>query len=216
MDRQKRELLIVAALLAVFGLVLVRSIARGHSKSRNEERAGEIQQMITAAERPDEEAAPGPVEGEAGPEKGGDVLKEVAYEGHGYRDPLQKPEALIALLTKPKPVPPGPVGPPAAETPLMVPIDLPVEPPKLEVKGLIWGVEPAQAIIGNQVVRVGDTVQGALITGLDAQGVHVEYKGKDFVLAVRSQYDKDEGGRLDSGMAYSPGMPYEPDAEPSY
>lgn len=52
-----------------------------------------------------------------------------------------------------------------------------VPPPSLTVRGVLWGGPEPQAIINDEVYRVGDSVEGARILSIDANGVTIEHQG---------------------------------------
>jgi hypothetical protein len=59
--------------------------------------------------------------------------------------------------------------------------------PPLTVQGLIWGGNFPQAIINHKVLKVGDTIEGASITGIDKNGVAVLFNGSDYKLPSPAQ-----------------------------
>lgn len=71
-----------------------------------------------------------------------------------------------------------------------------VSPPThLLVQGLIWGTKLPQAIINNTVIKIGDTLEGALITDINQGGVKVLYQGAEFTLsAPMAQGPSNESG----------------------
>jgi len=73
--------------------------------------------------------------------------------------------------------------------PFVVPIktkekSLPVQPPKLVLKGIAWDKTEPLALINGQVVKEGDTIGGARILKIDFDGVAVLYRGKKFVFKL--------------------------------
>lgn len=56
-------------------------------------------------------------------------------------------------------------------------------PTHLTVRGVIWGGKIPQAIINNAVVKIGDTIEGALITDISQIGVKILYQGGEFILS---------------------------------
>ena len=54
----------------------------------------------------------------------------------------------------------------------------------LKVRGMVWGAERPQAIVNDQVVSIGDTIQEAKVIAITQQGVNVIYKGKKFNFTV--------------------------------
>lgn len=55
-----------------------------------------------------------------------------------------------------------------------------VLPPTLSVQGIISGGRINQAIVNNKIVKVGDTIEGVLITNIDKQGVTFFYSNKSY------------------------------------
>jgi|GEM_PF-633514 len=73
---------------------------------------------------------------------------------------------------------------PAKETKKIEIVDIPVNPPELQVSGLIWGAETPQAIVNGKVVKIGDRVENARIESIGKSGVVIEFSGKKFTLPV--------------------------------
>jgi len=63
---------------------------------------------------------------------------------------------------------------------------LPVEPPKLVLKGIAWDETEPLALINDLVVKEGDTIQGARIVKIDFDRVAVLYRSKKFVIELIS------------------------------
>ncbi len=80
----------------------------------------------------------------------------------------------------------------------VVSAEIQVVPPSLTVQGIIWGGAVPQAIIDNQVVRVGDTLKNARITAIAPQGITFVYMEHVFNLAAPSHpavhKEKSQGG----------------------
>ena len=55
----------------------------------------------------------------------------------------------------------------------------------LLVSAVIWGSEKPQAIINNKIVNIGEMFNGGKIVGIDKQGVHVSYEGKEVLLPIK-------------------------------
>lgn len=58
--------------------------------------------------------------------------------------------------------------------------------PALSVQGIVWGGILPQAIINNKVLRVGDTIEGARITGIDKNGVTLFFDNRQYNLTPSS------------------------------
>lgn len=53
--------------------------------------------------------------------------------------------------------------------------------PQLSINGIVWQTSMPQAIVNNQVVKIGDEIsQDIRIIGISKEGVTVEYEGKTF------------------------------------
>jgi len=61
---------------------------------------------------------------------------------------------------------------------------LPVQPPKLVLKGIAWDKTEPLALINGQVVKEGNTIGGARILKIDFNRVTVRYRGKKFVFKL--------------------------------
>ena len=64
--------------------------------------------------------------------------------------------------------------------------------PVLTVKGIIWGSSLPQAIINDKVVKVGDTVDGVTVEGIEKSGVSVSFAGAIYELSAPAA-----GGKLE-------------------
>lgn len=75
-----------------------------------------------------------------------------------------------------------------------------VPPPSLTVQGVISGGRINQAIVNNKIVKVGDTIEGAIITNIDKSGVTVFFSNKSFKISspaaetLQGLKKKPEGG----------------------
>lgn len=54
--------------------------------------------------------------------------------------------------------------------------------PLLTIQGIVWGAEVPQAIINNQVMRVGDSVGGAHIVDIKKEGIKVIFQGQGYTI----------------------------------
>lgn len=71
------------------------------------------------------------------------------------------------------------------------------EPPSISVQGIIWGTTLPQAIINDQVVKIGDMIEGAKIIGIDKAGVNIIFQDMEYTLPVPGAKDlskKSQGG----------------------
>lgn len=57
----------------------------------------------------------------------------------------------------------------------------------LDVQGVIWGAKAPQAIINNQVLVAGDSINGAEILSIDKKGVTLSFAGEIVNLAAPGQ-----------------------------
>jgi hypothetical protein len=58
---------------------------------------------------------------------------------------------------------------------------------KLKVQGIIWGVKNPQAIINDQVLTVGSTIEGAEILSIEKKGITLSFNGVVFDLISPGQ-----------------------------
>jgi len=163
---------VVIALLALLGLTLTGMLKSlglfGHAavkkaapeRVRIEQTLVEaIQDHVRKMEPPQETQAPTPG-------GGGRAVAASSYTAQGLRDPL------MSLLPK---APAREVKVSAAPKETVKP---PVPPPRLTVRGLLWGGPEPEAIINDEVYRVGETVGGAKILSIDRTGITIEHQGK--------------------------------------
>ena len=59
-------------------------------------------------------------------------------------------------------------------------------PPPLRVRGILWSGTDAQAIINDNVYRIGEMVAGVKILAIDHRGVTVEYRGAPMLYTTAS------------------------------
>ena len=52
----------------------------------------------------------------------------------------------------------------------------------INVQGMVWGSKMPQAIINNQVVRVGEIIDGAEVLEIRQEGVYILYEGKQYIV----------------------------------
>lgn len=76
-----------------------------------------------------------------------------------------------------------------------------VTPPALTIQGIIWGGRFPQAIINNKVVKIGDIIEEAQVSGISKEGVVITFKNRQFNLSspaavnLESVKRKSEGGQ---------------------
>jgi hypothetical protein len=58
---------------------------------------------------------------------------------------------------------------------------------KLNVQGIIWGGNLPQAIINNQVLTIGDLIEGAEILSIEKRGITLSFNGAVLDLAAPGQ-----------------------------
>lgn len=73
----------------------------------------------------------------------------------------------------------------------------PVEPPSLTVQGILFGTARPQAIINRKIVAAGDTVEGARVVSITAEGVVMSFEEREFELKIPFRSDL-EGSRSQS------------------
>jgi len=61
---------------------------------------------------------------------------------------------------------------------------LPIQPPKLVLKGIAWDETEPLALLNGLVVKEGDTIQGARIVKIDFDRVVVRYSSKRFIIKL--------------------------------
>lgn len=94
------------------------------------------------------------------------------------RNPFQ---SWLPKIEQPKPSSPLEAEPLAAQ-PQEAPV--PIEPPKLQVSGIVWNTKKPQAIIDEKVVTIGDIVQDSKIVDIHKDGVDIIYKEIMFTVPV--------------------------------
>jgi hypothetical protein len=95
------------------------------------------------------------------------VRPKVEYKAQGLRNPFEQPSLGLEL------------EPDQAEKGLKE-----VVLPLLIVQGIIWEGNPKQAIINNNVVKVGDTLESVDIVDISKEGVIVLFAGVEYGLST--------------------------------
>ena len=92
------------------------------------------------------------------------IIREVVeYKAESLSDPFIEPE-MEEIATE------------SAETTVM-PL------PDFSVQGVIWGGSLPQAIINEQVVKIGDTIAGAKVISIGKEGVGLLFDGRQYNLS---------------------------------
>jgi len=95
------------------------------------------------------------------------VLSKEEFDIRGLKDPFEDPFEDAAILDETTKIQPK-----AENAPL----------PSLEVQGIIRGGRFNQAIINGKIIKVGDTVEGARVTGINSDNVVVFFGNKSATL----------------------------------
>jgi len=103
---------------------------------------------------------------EATATEGSKEKNEIEYKSENLRNPFQEEKA----ETKEEPQEPVETGP----------------LPDLSVQGMVWGGISPQAIINNNVLKIGDTIEGARITDINKSGVTLFLGDRKFNLTTAS------------------------------
>ena len=56
--------------------------------------------------------------------------------------------------------------------------------PPLDIQGIVWGGRLPQAIINNQVVKIGDLVSGVRVVDISKKGITVFYSGRQQLITA--------------------------------
>ncbi len=75
---------------------------------------------------------------------------------------------------------------PVIEEKIFIPVkeEIKIQPPELNISGLIWNTNRPQAIINDQIVTIGDTISNSKITNIHKDGVEIIYSGKNFTITI--------------------------------
>jgi hypothetical protein len=86
-----------------------------------------------------------------------------------------------------KPPPPAATAPAVPVEPAAVkpPVSPPRELPALSLQGILRGGKFAEAMINGYTYRVGDSVSGATVVGIEDSAVRLELDGREFTLRMR-------------------------------
>ena len=70
--------------------------------------------------------------------------------------------------------------------------------PELLITGLVWNSNRPQAIVNEQIVGIGDTIDDVTITNIEQGGIEILYQGKHFTINPNEQTAKSSQGNLHS------------------
>jgi len=93
----------------------------------------------------------------------------IEYKAQDLKDPFQPPREEKKPEEEPK----------VEITPEVLP-EIPL--PALEIQGLVWGGNLAQAIINKKIVRTGDLIEGAQIIDINKEGVIISFNKREYNL----------------------------------
>lgn len=91
--------------------------------------------------------------------------------GDNYSDGSFNDQLLI-------PIPEGNIQP----QPAAVPEPVKPTPPALTLNGIVWNTDRPQAIINDQVLSQGDTIEGARIVSIRKSGINLVFENENFTL----------------------------------
>jgi len=93
--------------------------------------------------------------------------------------PEKKPEIVEEVI-----VPTAEEIPPIAEEKgeVIEPPKPVITPPSLTINGLVWNSEFPQAIVNNQIVKLGDTIEGVTVVGIHREGIDITFEGTQFTI----------------------------------
>ena len=165
MEKEKREKLILLMLLPIFIFALAFKVM---GKANKEKEAVPAAAVITS-----EQLQPQTMEAIKPPEA---VHKTVEYTGANSPDPLKDRFNIFMTSFTPK------ISNLAAEE-VMKQFDT----SNMDIKGLIWNSDRPQAIINEQVISIGDEVNGAKLLSVNRDGIKLQYKGVEFLVDKNKQ-----------------------------
>ena len=159
--RVKREFIIVAVLGLVLVLVWMWVLGIVPGKKRVRE---PIERPLTGQISPEElrkKAEEAALSLSNWLKKQGEIEEMLAYQ-EGARDPFH-----LTLKKKEE-----------------IKESLPLQPPKLLLKGIAWDETKPLALINGLLAKEGDTIQGARIVKIDFERVVIRYRSKEFVIEL--------------------------------
>jgi hypothetical protein len=121
--------------------------------------------------------------------------KEVMEALAGLKNPFMPP----VFPSPPKPIkPPQPVVvpviphiPPPPPTPVVVPPPVDLSSLALNLQGVIWGEILPRVIINNQILKINDSIEGAVVRSISREGqVTMVYKGVKFKLTMEKGIER--------------------------
>lgn len=89
-------------------------------------------------------------------------------------------EKIITPPVKTETVQPETQQPPPTKEEIIV-----IPPPMLEISGIVWNTKNPQAIINDQVVVIGDTIENSKVVDIRKDGVDVIFSEKLFTLPIQ-------------------------------
>ncbi len=73
-----------------------------------------------------------------------------------------------------------------------------IQPPVLNIQGIVWGGDIPQAIIDGKVVRIGDIVANAHIVDISQKGVDIFFEGRQFSIPAPAAASRSPEPQLSS------------------
>jgi len=101
-----------------------------------------------------------------------EAVKEIKYTGRQNKDPIDNNYLFPEEPQKPATEPSKPKV-----------ADFPID--KFKITAVLWGSKRPQAIINDNVMGIGEDLDGGKITGIDKEGIHVSYEGKEVLLQLK-------------------------------
>ena len=74
-----------------------------------------------------------------------------------------------------------------------------VTPPSITVTGIVWGSNMPEAIVNDQVVKIGDEIAGAKIVDIARHGISVLFSGRIFEFSIQRSCNSSDNSRTKCG-----------------
>ena len=74
------------------------------------------------------------------------------------------------------------VMPPSQSPKFTPPVSGELKPPEIKISGIIWNTDQPQALINNQMVKVGDQIAEWTIEKIDENGIELSSRGKKILI----------------------------------
>ena len=124
-------------------------------------------------------------------ENNGDLLQNDKEEI--LKNPFQSQLPQPKVVVKVEPVVQQPIPQPVVAAAPVAPVTPQVKPPSFTISGLVWNCPRPEAIVNQQIVSVGDTIDNWTVVAINESEIEVQSSGVSFT--VHANFDDAADGK---------------------